>query len=41
MPYFFAFLLVVVVLLFGLSSMSQSYASAQQAQVAIETSRAA
>ena len=33
--------LVVVVLLFGLSSISQSYATAQQAQAAIEGSRAA
>ena len=33
--------LVIVVLFFGLSSVSQSYATAQQAQAAIEASRAA
>ena len=33
--------LLIVVLLFGLSSISQSYASAKQAQAAIEASRAA
>jgi hypothetical protein len=34
-------LLFVIVFLFGLTSVSQSYATAQQAQVAIEASRAA
>lgn len=33
--------ILIVVLLFGLSSISQSYASAKQAQAAIEASRAA
>lgn len=33
-------ILFIVVLLFGLSSISQSYATAQQAQAAIEASRA-
>ena len=41
MPYVFALLLLIIVLIFGLSSMSQSYATAQQAQAAIEASRAA
>jgi heme/copper-type cytochrome/quinol oxidase subunit 2 len=41
MPYVFALLLFIAVLFFGLSSMSQSYASAQQAQAAIEASRTA
>jgi ABC-type Fe3+ transport system permease subunit len=37
----FAIALVIVVILFGFSSISQSYASAQQAQAAIEASRTA
>ena len=41
MPYVFALLLFIIVLLFGLSSISQSYTSAQQAQAAIEASRTA
>ena len=41
MPYIFALVMLIVVLLFGLSSISQSYASAKQAQAAIEASRAA
>lgn len=35
------FLLLIILALFGLASISQSYASAQQAQAAIEASRAA
>lgn len=41
MLYIFAFLLLIIVMLFSLSSFSQSYASAQQTQAAIEASRAA
>ena len=41
MQIFFFIALVIVVLLFGLSSMSQSYAAAQQAQAVIETAHAA
>lgn len=41
MLYVFALLLLLLALLFGLSSISQSYASAQQAQAAIEASRTA
>lgn len=41
MPYVFALVMLIVVLLFGLSSISQSYASAKQAQATIEASRAA
>lgn len=37
----FAILLVIVVLVWGLSSISQSYAAARQAQASIEASRAA
>ncbi|MCG2786456.1 MAG: hypothetical protein L6461_15295 [Anaerolineae bacterium] len=41
MPYVFALLLFIVVLLFGLSSVSHSYSTAKQAQAAIEASRTA
>ena len=41
MPYFLVALLFVIVFLFSLASVSQSYATAQQAQAAIEASRAA
>ncbi len=41
MQIFFIIALVIVVLLFGLTSISQSYAASQQAQAAIEASRAA
>ena len=41
MPYVFVFILLIIVLLFGLSSASQSYASAKQAEATIETARAA
>jgi ABC-type Fe3+ transport system permease subunit len=37
----FVFALLILALLFGFSSMSQSYASSQQAQAAIEASRTA
>jgi NADH:ubiquinone oxidoreductase subunit 3 (subunit A) len=41
MPYFLVALLFVIVFLFSLASVSQSYATAQQAQAAIEASRSA
>jgi heme/copper-type cytochrome/quinol oxidase subunit 2 len=41
MKFLLAIALVIVVILFGFSSVSQSYASAQQAQAAIEASRTA
>lgn len=41
MPYFFALVMLIVILLFGLSSISQSYATSQQAQAAIEASKTA
>lgn len=41
MPYIFALMMLIVVLLFGLSSVSHSYATAQQAQAAIEASKTA
>jgi lysylphosphatidylglycerol synthetase-like protein (DUF2156 family) len=41
MAYIFALILLIVALIFGLSSISQSYASAKQAQAVIEASRAA
>lgn len=41
MPYIFALMMLIVVLLFGLSSVSHSYSTAQQAQAAIEASRTA
>ena len=41
MPYVFALLLFIVVLLFGLSSVSHSYSTAKQAQAAIEAIRTA
>jgi|GEM_PF-6022518 len=41
MTYFFALVMLIVILLFGLSSISQSYATAKQAQAAIEASKTA
>jgi len=41
MAYILTLILLIVVLIFGLSSISQSYASAKQAQAVIEASRAA
>ncbi|PKN91202.1 MAG: hypothetical protein CVU44_20810 [Chloroflexi bacterium HGW-Chloroflexi-6] len=41
MTVFFILILFIIALLFGFSSMSQSYATAQQAQAAIEASRTA
>jgi ABC-type Fe3+ transport system permease subunit len=41
MPYFFALVMLIVILLFGLSSVSQSFATAKQAQAAIEASKTA
>ncbi len=41
MKFLFALTLVIIVLVFGLSSISQSYATARQAQAAIEASQAA
>ena len=40
MPYVFALLLLMVILLFGLTSTSQSYPTAKQTQAVIEASRA-
>ena len=41
MPYLILLLVIVLTIIFGLASISQSYASAQQAQAAIEASRVA